>query len=148
MARDVVAEEGRLASAAPRGTIWLVRRPGPPHDGATAATGSDAGPGSPERAPARAPEAPGRIAENRLGEPAAAGAGGRPGAEGEVRDHGAGTSALAEEAITFSSLQELIDICAAHSRTAAFLRVELQAVTGGKNRRLVLDFGQFSAWPD
>ncbi len=49
--------------------------------------------------------------------------------------------------VPFSSLQELLDLCARHEGGAAFVRVELQGESAGRGRRLVLDFGQFSAWP-
>ena len=52
------------------------------------------------------------------------------------------------DALPFSSLQGLLDLCARHAGTAAFVRVEILGESDGTPRRLVLDFGQFSAWPD
>ena len=54
----------------------------------------------------------------------------------------------APAALPFTSLQGLLDLCAHHEGGAAFVRVELLGESGGKARRLVLDFGQFSAWPE
>ncbi len=51
------------------------------------------------------------------------------------------------EGVPFGSLQELLDLCERH-RGLAFVRVELRGDTAGGPRRLVLDFGQFSAWPE
>lgn len=51
-----------------------------------------------------------------------------------------------EEALPFGSLQELLDLCRQHARGGAFVRVEIRGETGGEPHRLVLDFGQFSAW--
>jgi hypothetical protein len=51
------------------------------------------------------------------------------------------------EALPFGSLQELLDLCARHEGSAAFVRVEVLGSSAGQSRRLVLDFGQFSAWP-
>lgn len=51
------------------------------------------------------------------------------------------------DAVEFSSLQELLDLCEAHAPTAAFARVELHGASAGEPRRLVLDFGQFSPCP-
>jgi hypothetical protein len=54
----------------------------------------------------------------------------------------------AEDRVPFGSLQQLLDLCAQHERGRAFVRVEIEGRSGARNRRLVLDFGQFSAWPE
>ena len=59
-----------------------------------------------------------------------------------------GAPPLSEEVLSFTSLQELLDLCTRHAAGAAFVRVELRGQSGGLPRRLVLDFGQFSAWPE
>ena len=55
-------------------------------------------------------------------------------------------SPVREEALPFASLQERPDLCRQHRGTGAFVRVEIRGETGGEPHRLVLDFGQFSAW--
>ena len=57
-----------------------------------------------------------------------------------------GQPASREDRLAFVSLQELIDLCSRHQRTAAFIRVELLGASSGETKRLVLDFGQFSDW--
>jgi hypothetical protein len=54
----------------------------------------------------------------------------------------------AAEELPFGSLQELLDLCARHEGGAAFVRVELRGDADERPRRLVLDFGQFSVWPE
>ena len=53
-----------------------------------------------------------------------------------------GKGAVREEKVRFSSLQELLDACAA-SEGAALIRVEIAGTSGGERRRLVLDFGHY-----
>ena len=50
--------------------------------------------------------------------------------------------AFREEAIPFSSLDELIALCVRESG-GAFVRVEVTGEAGGRAQRLVLDFGHF-----
>jgi len=52
------------------------------------------------------------------------------------------------QSLPFRSLQELLDLCTRHQGSGAFVRVELFGDSGGQSRRLVLDFGQFSTWPE
>ncbi len=52
---------------------------------------------------------------------------------------------VAEERLPFSDLQGLIDLCAARAQGAAFVQVEVAGTSGGRQCRLVLDFGQFGA---
>ncbi len=54
----------------------------------------------------------------------------------------------APEALPFDSLQGLLDLCSANQGAGAFVSVELRGQSRGLPRRLVLDFGQFSAWQE
>lgn len=53
-----------------------------------------------------------------------------------------GKGAVREERVPFSSLQGLLDACAA-CEGAALVRVEIVGTTGGERRRLALDFGHY-----
>lgn len=57
-----------------------------------------------------------------------------------------GQPSSAEDRLSFGTLQQLLDLCTRHQGTAAFGRVEILGDSGGRQMRLVLDFGQFSAW--
>ena len=149
MAQQGITEGAKLEAGSPRGILWLVRRAAPVPGRSTEPAAEFAGP-----VPADLAE-PTRVRGGAQGAaPAHEVQGGAPAhstpgmtsEEGEARQGTGSMGLLAPEGVAFSTLQELIDLCSAHSGTAAFLRVELHAVTGGKNRRLVLDFGQFSDW--
>jgi hypothetical protein len=78
-----------------------------------------------------------------------------PGAQGGPRGTlvvvaraGAGQAGpLREESLPFTTLAELLDLCAARAAGDAFLRVYIEDADGGSDRRLVLDFGQFGKSP-
>lgn len=53
-----------------------------------------------------------------------------------------GKGTVREEPVRFSDLQGLLDACVTQEG-AAFVRVEIAGGSGGKRRRLVLDFGHF-----
>ena len=48
-----------------------------------------------------------------------------------------------EERLPFANLQELLDLCVAHTQGAAFVQVQVSGTSGGRQHRLVLDFGHF-----
>ena len=48
-----------------------------------------------------------------------------------------------EERLPFETLQELLDACVAHTRGAAFVRVQVTGESAGRQHSLVLDFGHF-----
>lgn len=60
-----------------------------------------------------------------------------------VRRGAVGSGPVREEQLPFSDLQELLDLCAAHTQGAAFVQVQVSGESGGEGHRLVLDFGQF-----
>jgi len=51
--------------------------------------------------------------------------------------------AFHEEKMPFATLQELLDLCVRHAPDAAFVRVQVEGESEGKQHRLVLDFGHF-----